>query len=375
MKLLHLSDLHLGKRLNQFSLLEDQKYILNQILEIVEKEQPDCIMIAGDVYDKAIPSAEAVALFDDFLSKLAEQQLPVFIISGNHDSPERVAFGAQIMKYRQIYLSPVYDGTVQPITLKDEFGEVCFYMLPFIKPFTVRNIFKDKKINSYTEAASVAVEAMQVDTSVRNVLIAHQFITGAEQCDSEEIYVGGLENIDADVFSAFDYTALGHLHSPQNVGGNPRIRYCGTPLKYSFSEVHHHKSVTIVQLNEKNTLPEIRTIPLIPLIGMQEIKGRFDEIIQMEKSDNYTRVILTDEENIPEAVNRLRRRFPNIMILEYENQQKTTVADLKTIPNTEQQTPLELFSEFYSQMNENSLTAEQSEFVENIINQIWGYNL
>ena len=332
-------------------------------------------MIAGDVYDKAIPSAEAVALFDDFLSKLAEQQLPVFIISGNHDSPERVAFGAQIMKYRQIYLSPVYDGTVQPITLKDEFGEVRFYLLPFIKPFTVRNIFKDKKINSYTEAASVAVEAMQVDTSVRNVLIAHQFITGAEQCDSEEIYVGGLENIDADVFSVFDYTALGHLHSPQNVGGNPRIRYCGTPLKYSFSEVHHHKSVTIVQLNEKDAPLEIKTIPLIPLIDMQEIKGRFDEIIQMEKSDNYTRVILTDEENIPDAVNRLRRRFPNIMILEYENQQKATVADLKTIQNAEQKMPLELFSEFYSQMNGNSLTAEQSEFVENIINQIWGYNL
>ena len=373
MKMIHLSDLHLGKRLNQFSLLKDQKYILNQILQIIEKEHPDCIMIAGDVYDKAIPSAEAVALFDSFLSRLAEQHLPVFIISGNHDSPERVAFGAQIMKYRQIYLSPVYDGAVQPITLKDEFGEVRFYLLPFIKPFTIRNIFKEEKITSYTEAAAVAVKAMQIDTSVRNVLIAHQFITGAEQCDSEEIYVGGLENIDADVFSVFDYTALGHLHSPQNVSGNPRIRYCGTPLKYSFSEVHHHKSVTIVQLNEKDALPEIKKIPLTPAIDMQEIRGRFDEIIQMEKSDNYTRVILTDEENIPEAVNRLRRRFPNIMILEYENQQKATVADLKTIQNAEQKMPLELFSEFYSEMNGNALTAEQSDFVNDMINEIWGY--
>ncbi len=374
MKMIHLSDLHLGKRLNQFSLLEDQKYILNQILEIAENEQPDCIIIAGDVYDKSIPSAEAVSIFDNFLSRLAEQNLPVLIISGNHDSPERVAFGAQIMKYRQIYLSPVYDGKIQPITLKDKFGEVRFYMLPFIKPFTVRNIFKEKKINSYTDAATAAVEAMQVDTSVRNVLIAHQFITGAEQCDSEEIYVGGLENIDANVFSVFDYTALGHLHSPQNVGGNPRIRYCGTPLKYSFSEVHHHKSVTIVQLGEKDALPEIKTIPLTPKIDMQEITGKFDELIRMEKSDNYTRIMLTDEEMIPDAVNRLRRKFPNLMTLDYENQHETTVGDLQNIQNIEQKTPLELFSEFYTQMNGNGLTAEQSEFVNNMITEIWRNN-
>ena len=247
MKLIHLSDLHLGKRVNEVSMLEDQEYILTQIIQIIDGEQPDAVLIAGDVYDKSVPSAEAVMLFDGFLCRLAKRRLPVLIISGNHDSPERLAFGGRLMEGAGVYLSPVYNGSVSPVTLSDAHGEVHFWLLPFLKPAHVRRFFPDETVESYTDAIRTAIQRMTIDTSARNVLLTHQFVTGAQTCESEELSVGGSDNVDASVFDGFDYVALGHLHGPQNIGSN-RIRYCGTPLKYSFSETSHYKSVTVVEL-------------------------------------------------------------------------------------------------------------------------------
>ncbi|MBQ2159762.1 MAG: exonuclease SbcCD subunit D, partial [Oscillospiraceae bacterium] len=218
MKLIHLSDLHLGKRVNEFSMTEDQEYILKRILNVIDAESPDGVLIAGDVYDKSVPSAEAVALFDEFLVRLAARGLKVFVISGNHDSPERIAFGSRIMEKGGVYLSPVYNGKVEPIRLEDDFGEVDLYLLPFVKPAHVRRYREDAGIQTYTDAVRCAVEDMQIDPSKRNVLVTHQFVTGASRSDSEERSVGGSDNVDAEVFGAFDYVALGHIHSPQNCG-------------------------------------------------------------------------------------------------------------------------------------------------------------
>ena len=272
MKFVHLSDLHIGKRVNEFSMLEDQKYILEQILSLVRDEQADGVFLAGDLYDKAVPPAEAVRVLDEFLTRLAGMGVPVFAVSGNHDSAERVAFGARLLSGRGVYLSPVYDGHVERVCLTDDYGEVRVYLLPFVRPAVVRHVFEEEEIGSYQDAVRAAVEHMEVEPSVRNVLVAHQFVTGAARCESEEILVGGLDNVDASVFDDFDYVALGHIHSPQHVG-RETVRYCGTPLKYSFSEAEQEKSVTVVELREKGR-SEIRKIPLKPLRDMRRIRDR-----------------------------------------------------------------------------------------------------
>lgn len=262
MKLIHLSDLHIGKRVNEVSMIEEQASVLSQIIGIIDGEHPDAVLIAGDVYDKSVPSAEAVTLLDDFLCRLAERNLPVLIISGNHDSPERLAFGGRLMEGSGIHVSPVYSGNVESVTLSDEHGTVTFWLLPFVKPVHVKRCFPDEAIESYTGAIRAAIGHMGADFSGRNVLLTHQFVTGAATCESEEISVGGSDNVDASVFEGFDYVALGHIHGPQNIGSD-HIRYCGTPLKYSFSEAGHRKSVTVVELGEKGCL-NVHTVPLPP---------------------------------------------------------------------------------------------------------------
>ncbi len=276
MKLIHLSDLHLGKRVNEFSMLEDQRYILGEILKIIDQEQPQGVLIAGDVYDKSVPPTEAVALLDDFLAALAGRAVPVFLISGNHDSPERIAFGGRLMARSGVHLAPVYHGRVEPITLTDAHGPVNLYLLPFLKPTHVRRFFPEREISTYTDALATAIEAMEVDPTVRNVLVTHQFVTGAARCDSEEISVGGSDNVDVSVFDPFDYVALGHIHGPQQVG-RKGVRYCGTPLKYSFSEASHKKSVTVVELEEKGNLT-VRTVPLVPQRDLVELRGTYEEL-------------------------------------------------------------------------------------------------
>lgn len=374
MKFLHLSDLHIGKRVNEFSMLEDQEYILTKIINIIDDEKPDAVVLAGDVYDKSVPSAEAVQLFDDFLCRLAKRKLQVFVISGNHDSAERMAFGGRLMDISGVHMSPVYNGKVEAISLDDEFGKVNFFMLPFVKPANVRRFFEDAEIESYTDAVRVAVENMNVNADERNVIVTHQFVTGAEKCESEEISVGGSDNVDASVFDSFDYVALGHIHGPQNIGSE-RVRYCGTPLKYSFSEAKHNKSVTIVELKEKGSL-EIRTVALEPKRDMREIKGTYAEIALKDNyintnTDDYMHITLTDEEDIPDAIGKLRVIYPNLMKLDYDNKRTRSSAKLDIIENIEQRSPLDLFSEFYEKQNNQPMTDEQSEFMKSLIESIW----
>lgn len=374
MKLIHLSDLHIGKRVNEFSMLEDQEYILKKIISIIDDEKPDAVLIAGDVYDKSVPSAEAVQLFDDFLVRLAKRSLHTFIISGNHDSAERLAFGGRLMDESGVHLSPVYSGKVEPISLEDENGKVNFYMLPFVKPANVRRFFEEETIESYTDAVRVAIEKMNIDTADRNVIITHQFVTGAERSESEEVCVGGTDNVDASVFDCFDYVALGHIHGPQNTGSE-KIRYCGTPLKYSFSETKHKKSVSVITLGKKNEL-DIRTVPLAPMRDMREIKGTFDEIMSKENYEgtntkDYMHIILTDEEDIPDAAGKLRVIYPNLMKIDYDNKRTRSNASLNTIENIEQRSPIDLFAELYESQNGQAMSDEQLEFSARLIESIW----
>ena len=372
MKLIHLSDLHLGNRVNDFPMLEDQAYILDRILEIADEERPDAALIAGDVYDKNVPSAEAVALLDDFLVKLADRSLPVLLISGNHDSPERLAFANRLMEGRGVYIAPVYHGEVSPVTLEDDCGPVDFWLLPFLKPAHIRRFFPEEGVESFTDAMACAIRHMPLDPARRNVLVTHQFVTGAARCESEEVSVGGADNVDASVFAPFDYVALGHLHGPQNVGGE-RIRYCGTPLKYSFSEAGHQKSVTIVELGEKGSL-EVRAVPLLPQRDMVELRGSFAQLKSPEfygqvDRDAYVRVILTDESDIYDAMGQLRPVYPNLMALDYDNLRTRSGAVVLEEADVKRD-PLELFADFYQQQNHQPMSEEQRRYLTELLETI-----
>lgn len=417
MKLLHISDLHIGKRVNEFSMLEDQRYILRKILAIADDKQADGVMIAGDIYDKPVPSAEAVQVFDWFLTELADRGKQVYAVSGNHDSAERIAFGAQLMSSRGVYVSPVYRGDTARVTVQDSYGELCIYLLPFIKPSVVRHVLEETADmegqplpENYQDAVKLAVERMGVDCSKRNILIAHQFVTGAGRCDSEEVSVGGVENVDADVFDAFDYVALGHIHSPQSMK-RETVRYCGTPLKYSFSEAEQEKSVTVVEFREKGNI-RISTVPLVPLHDMRRIRGTYMEVtarsfydrtdagssdmpaaqqakgsapdlihdanaekaarqggvsVQNINREDYVQITLTDEEDIPDGLQRLRIIYPNLMRLEYDNSRTKQNRIIERAEEIEQKSELELFAEFYELQNNQAMSEEQAAFVAQLI--------
>lgn len=373
MKFLHLSDLHIGKRLNEVSLLEDQEWILKRVLQIIDDTAPQAVLICGDVYDKSVPSGEAVLLFDDFLCRVAQRKVPVLIISGNHDSPERLSFGNRLMEPAGIYLSPVYNGTVTPVTLTDDHGPVHFWMLPFVKPMHVRRFYPDATIENYTDAVRVAIEHMSVDTGARNVILSHQFVTGAAVCDSEEISVGGSENVDASVFDGFDYVALGHIHGPQNIGSN-RIRYCGTPLKYSFSEANHHKSVTLVDLSEKGQL-SLELIPLQPRLELRQLRGSFRELTdkafyETTSTRDYLHIILTDEEDVHEAMGRLRVIYPNLLQLSYDNTRTRQDQLVGSSAAVKTKSPLEFFEALYDTQNNRPMTDQQRKFVCELIDSL-----
>ena len=449
MKFIHLADLHIGKRVNAFPMLEDQRYILKQILTILREEQPDGgVILAGDIYDKAIPSAEAVELFDEFLTQLAALRLRVFIIAGNHDSPERIAFGNRLMDRSGIYLSPVYDGHVKRITCPDRAASVTLsaanavdlnagthsvesastsaaastcppvdvYLLPFLKPANVRRFYPEETIESYTDAMRVAIAHMDIDPTHRNLLVTHQFVTGASRSDSEDISVGGSDNVDASVFAPFDYVALGHLHGPQQVRfqpapeedasdqdatpaasstdrsespastvGNttvgPLIRYAGTPLKYSFSEARHHKSVTVVEIGEKKADGVvdvcISTRELRPLHDMREIRGSYEELTlranyEGTATDDYIHVTLTDEIEIPDAARHLQVIYPNLMKLDYDNARtRGQGSERLELEQLEEKSPLDLFSELFEKQNHKEMTEEQARYVQAQMEKIW----
>lgn len=374
MKFMHISDLHIGKRVNDFSMLEDQAYIFDQIQSIIMQEKVEGVLIAGDIYDKAVPSAEAVQLFDDFLTELAAKKLPVFLIYGNHDSPERLAFGADLLRHSNVHVSPVYNGKIEPIIVEDAYGELAVYLLPFLKPAHVKHAFPEAEIGSYEEAVSYALSRISVDTNRRNLMVAHQFVTGAAVCDSEELFIGGQDNISASLFADFDYVALGHIHGPQHIE-QETVRYCGTPLKYSFSEVNHKKSVTIVELKEKGTV-ELTTVPLIPKRDMRKIKGTYLEVTsksfyENSNTEDYLHITLTDEENVPDAMGKLRSIYPNLMKLEYDNKRTRENQSIDQCGEMEEKSPLDLFQEFYTLQNNQEMTEEQNEFIKNLMEKIW----
>ena len=402
MKFLHLSDLHIGKRVNEFSMLEDQRIILNQILTLADREKVDGVWIAGDIYDKTVPSAEAVQLFDDFLTGLVKRGLLCFIISGNHDSAERIAFSARLMDQCGVYLSPVFHGAIEPVELEDEYGKLRIYLLPFLKPAYVRQACPESGVESYQEAVQLVVDricgktgeekpresgncderpAGSADRSMtawdpqcRNVILAHQFITGAARCESEEVSVGGLDQISAETFREFDYVALGHLHMPQTVGDD-KIRYCGTPLKYSFSEARGEKSVTVVELKEKGNTSWYQ-IPLKLRRDMREIRGTYMELTNRESYkdtnvEDYLHVTLTDEEDVPDALGKLRSIYPNIMKLDYDNLRTRNGQTITAEEAVEQKRPMELFEELYRLQNNQEMSREQRKFAEEMIEKIW----
>ncbi len=372
MKIIHTSDLHLGKRINEFSMLDDQRYILEQIVQICEREQADVLLLAGDIYDRPIPSAEAVMVFDAFLSELSARNVIVCAVSGNHDSAERIAFGSNLMKSSGVYFSGVYDGHTQKVLLADEFGELAIYLLPFVRPSVVRRGLGIEEIESYEDAVREAIAHMDVDSSKRNILVAHQFVTGAGRCDSEEIVVGGLDNVDASIFDVFDYTALGHIHSPQNI--TDTVRYCGTPLKYSVSEAEQEKSVTVIEMGKKETLT-IRTIPLTPKHDLRKIRGSYMEVTarpfyQNTNTEDYVQITLTDEEDILDGMQKLRTIYPNLLSLEYDNHRTKLLQSVLPQESVRQKTPEELFDALYQSQNNQSMSEEQKNFVRTLMKQL-----
>ena len=378
MKLMHLSDLHLGKRLNEFSLLEDQSFILQQLVELVRSEQPDCVLLAGDIYDKPVPPAEAVTLFDDFLNKLA-QLTTVCVTSGNHDSAERLAFGAQLMREGGVHFCGLYTGEPQCVTLQDAYGSVHIYLLPFLKPAHVRHCLPPtevEQVTTYHEALRCAVERLHINAAERNVLVAHQFVTGAQTAGSEAVNVGGVDNIGADVFADFDYTALGHIHKAQNVGSE-RVRYSGTPLKYSFAEWQQEKSVTLVELGEKGRV-SVTALPLAPLRDLRKLRGSYEELMSKDFYDelpkdsdgllrDFYHLTLTDEEDVPDAVQKLRSVYKNLLQLEYDNKRTRTDNAIEGAERVVEKSLLELMEEFYQLQNNQALSEKQRAYLQGLL--------
>lgn len=374
LRFLHLSDLHLGKRVCEFSMLDDQRYILEEILSLLDKTPVDGVFLAGDLYDKPVPPAEAVRLLDWFLTQLAARKLPVFAISGNHDSPDRIAFGSALLERSQVYVSPLFFGAPVPIPLTDEYGTLDVYLLPFLKPAMVRHVWPEESIESYNDALACVLDHCQPDPAHRSVLLAHQFVAGAAACESEEVSVGGVDSVDSSLFDAFDYVALGHLHSPQKVGRDT-VRYCGTPLKYSFSEASQHKSATFVEFGPKGSV-EITTAPLTPKHDLREIRGSYMELTDRRNYENtavddYLHITLTDEQDVPDALARLRVIYPNLMRLDYDNLRTRESQEISAPERTENITPLEHFAAFYELQNNQPMTDEQAAFCQGLIEDIW----
>lgn len=432
MRFIHLSDLHIGKRVNDFPMYEDQEYVLKQVIDVIKNNNIDGVIIAGDIYDKAVAPAEAVALYDRFITSLSYLDIPVFIISGNHDNAQRLSFASDILKKSDIYIASVFEGKLEKVTMHDKYGEINIYMLPFIRPATVKrymvedvskvnnektdkaitdnimnydekkisedenditdNIInkqkadtaqEDKTIFTYTDAVKWVIDNTDIDSSKRNIIIAHQFVTGAVTCDSEELSVGGLDNVEASVFDAFDYVALGHIHGPQTVSRDT-IRYCGSLLKYSFSEINHNKSITIADIKGKHPDGgcdiEISTFPVIPLHNMRHIKGSYSEITDRSSYINtcladYMYITLTDEEDIFDAIGKLRSIYPNIMKLDYDNTRTRNQSYVLCDNNAIYKSPVEITDDFYEIQNGQAMSEEQRGYLSDIARQIWEENL
>ena len=375
---MHIADLHVGKKVNEFSMIEDQKHILKEILSIAENKKVDGVIIAGDVYDKSIPSAEAVDLLDDFLTALAKSGITVFIISGNHDSPERLEFGSRIMGKHRIHIAGDYNGEIPKITLEDEFGKMHIHLMPYLKPIMV-NRKLSVKTNSFDEAIRLALQESSIDETERNILVTHQFVTASgldpERSDSEVKSLGGLDNVDVSAFEAFDYVALGHIHRPQTMGRNT-VRYSGSPLKYSFSEAKHQKSLVILELKEKGVI-NFELVPLTPIREMKELRCTLAELrcgqtLEEVEKDAYVHITLTDEEEIVDAIGKVRDVYPNVMLLDFDNIRSRENLELNglTGEDLKEKTSLELFHDFYLNQNNIEMSTEEETIFVEIVNRL-----
>lgn len=380
MKVLHVSDLHIGKRVNGMSMLDDQRYILRQILDIAEKYQVSVLLIAGDVYDKASPSAEAVTVFDAFLTDAVAAGLRVLAIPGNHDSAERLAYAQGLLEKQGVCLPPVYAGEVERVELEDEHGLVEFWLLPFLKPGDVRRFFPDKEIgDDYSAALRAVLGACAIDQGKRNVVLSHQLVTAygtsPDRAD-DEIKLGGMDNVDVSVYDAFDYVALGHVHRPQRVGRDT-VRYSGSPLKYSFSEARYGKSVALVELGEKKPGDDVgecvsfELIPLVPLHDVREIRGTLADVLAMGAESDYLHITLSDEHPQLDAMAKIHEVFPNAMMLDYDN--VTVLIDrpqTQLTADPDNMDTLDLFSAFYESQVGNPLDDEQRDFARKLIAKV-----
>lgn len=370
MRFLHTADLHLGRRLSDLSLLDDQKVLLGQIIDTAVSEKADGVIIAGDVYNKSVPGSDAMMLLDDFLTQLAENNISIYMISGNHDSSERISYFSQLIRKAGIYTTESFDGTLQQIRLEDGHGPLAVHMMPFIRPLQIRKFYPEQEIVTYEDAVRVVLDNSDIDGSIRNVLVCHQFVTGAEVSDSEEFAVGGLDCIDASVFDAFDYVALGHLHKPQKVR-REAMRYAGSPMKYSLSEANHRKSVTLIDMGEKGEPPEIRLLPLEAPRDVREVRGTMAEVMAMDYSEDYVKVTLTDEMVPPDARVTVSTVFPNMIKLAVHNSRTLEEAELTGAETLEDKSKMDLFMDFYKmQNNDAEPEEEQIRIMEDILKEL-----
>ena len=386
MKFVHLGDLHIGKRLDSVRLIEDQEHILKQIVRIIKDEMPDAVLIAGDVYDRGVPPAEAVTLLDGFIVELSEIRLPsgkplqTFIIAGNHDSPERLSFANLLLGKSGIHISPIYNGKIEPFVIDDEFGQVNIYMLPFIKPVHVRDALTDmhlptetiSEIDTYTKAAAKAIELTNVDETKRSIIISHQFVQGGSLGGSETVSVGGLDVIDVSVYEKFNYVALGHLHKPQTIktpkGNKNLVYYCGSPLKYSFSETTE-KSVAVVEMDGEGSCSQ-RFIPLVPLFDMRTIEKSFEDIkASNEHSDDYIRVVLTDKNVSSNVYYELQTFYPNLLKVIAKNNRNAETEGTIGADITSEQSEMDIFRQFFELMNEREPDEDESSFIETLFDR------
>ena len=347
-------------------------FVFEQVYNVIENEKIDGIIMAGDIYDKPVPSAEAVKLFDEMLTRLVSINLPIFVISGNHDSAERIGFGSDILSAAKVYMSRVYNGNLQKIELEDDYGKINVYLLPFIKPATVKNIYKEAEIKDYDDALEYVLSQEKIDETKRNVIVSHQFVTGAMRSESEEVSVGGLDNVSVENYEAFDYVALGHIHRAQQMG-RESARYAGTLIKYSFSEEKHNKSMTIVDLKEKGNI-EIKEIPVKPLHDLKTIKGKFSKITSEEfykelKKEDYYRAVLTDEDDILNAIGKLKSIYPNLMSMEYDNTRTRSYSVVDNVETGETKSPLDYFEEFFEKQNGRKMSEKQRNYLLEILGE------
>ena len=370
MKFLHLSDLHLGKQMNDVSLLEDQEAMLMyQIVSIAQKEHVDAVLIAGDIYQRSTPQAEAVALFDRFVSELAAMGKKVFVISGNHDSAQRISYFSALVKPSGVYMTEAFEGQMQSVTLSDAYGELVIWMLPFLRPQQVKRFLPEEKIVTYQDAMQAVLRQTPIDKKKRNILMCHQFITGAATSDSEDRSIGGLEQIDAALFDAFDYVALGHIHRPQKIR-RQTLRYAGSPLKYSFSEADFDKSVPVIDMQEKGYI-DVHTVALKPLHDVRRVEGMLDELMNMPYSEDYVWATVRDENVPPDARVMLTGVFPNMLKFSIVNSKTKTDVDVMATQSMENKSIVELFADFYRlQNNDQSPSAAHMKELEKVLREL-----